>query len=64
MLNFAILTGRLIADPTFTQTEDSRYCCFSITVDRPTQSDKTTESDFFDCIAWEATGDIIASQTA
>ena len=60
MLNFAILTGRLIADPTFTQTEDSRYCCFSITVDRPTQNDKTTESDFFDCIAWEAMGEIIA----
>lgn len=60
MLNLTILTGRLTAAPIFTQTKGSRYCCFSIAVDRPTKTDKTCESDFFDCIAWEATGEIIA----
>lgn len=60
MLNLTILTGRLTATPTLIQTENSRYCCFSIAVDCPTQKSKTIETDIIDCIAWEATGEIIA----
>ena len=60
MLNLTILTGRLTDNPTITQTEDSRYCCFSIAVDCPTQKSKTIEINIIDCIAWEATGEIIA----
>lgn len=60
MLNVTILTGRLTADPTLTQTENSRYCRFSVAVDRPKRKDKEGKADFFNCVAWEGTAEIIS----
>lgn len=60
MLNVTILTGRLTADPKLTQTENSRYCRFSIAVARPKHKDKEAETDFFNCVAWEGTAEIIS----
>jgi single-strand DNA-binding protein len=61
MLNQIMLMGRLTADPEIRTTEDSRYCKFSIAVQRSKRKgENNAETDFFNCIAWNRNADVIA----
>lgn len=60
MLNTVLLTGRITANPELRNTGDSRYCKFSLAVQRPKRKgDETPETDFFNCIAWNGNADVI-----
>lgn len=52
MLNTVLLTGRITANPEPRNIGDSRYCKFSLAVQRPKRKgDESPETDFFNCIA-------------
>ena len=60
MLNTVLLTGRFTANPELRNTGDSRYCKFSLAVQRPKRKgDEIPETDFFNCIAWNRNADVI-----
>lgn len=60
MLNNLTIMGRLTADPEVRLTKsDVKVCNFSIAVQRPKRKDSEPEVDFFHCVAWRGTADII-----
>ena len=63
MVNLVVIEGRLTADPILEQSEKGnqlRYCRFSIANDRPKRKDEDTNTDFFNCVAFEATAEVIS----
>ena len=57
-INQVILMGRLTRDPeTRTTTSGKTVTSFSLAVDRQGQDD---QADFFDVVAWEKTGELVA----
>lgn len=63
MLNHIILMGRLTHDPELRYTGANKIpvASFSIAVDRNRSvKDAEKETDFFDCVAWRATGEFIS----
>ena len=61
MINNITIMGRLTADPELVKLEASEYCRFSIATARPKKKDvETAETDFFSCISWNSTANIIA----
>lgn len=60
MLNYVMMLGRLTADPEMRTTESgAEFTAFSVAVQRPKSKDKETETDFFDCIAWDKRARVI-----
>lgn len=60
MLNNVMLMGRITANPEIHTTGESRYCKFSLAVQRPKKKgDDTAETDFFNCKAWNGNADVI-----
>ena len=60
MLNNVTLMGRLTADPELRQTpKGNKVCNFSIAVQRPKQKDSDPETDFFQCVAWKGSAELI-----
>lgn len=60
MLNLVSLMGRLTAMPELKSTDNSHFCKFSLAVQRPKhKSEETSETDFFNCIAWNRNADVI-----
>lgn len=61
MLNNVMLMGRITADPEVKTTGESRYCKFCLAVQRPKKKgEESAETDFFNCIAWNGTADVVA----
>ena len=62
MLNKVILIGRITVVPESKATAESRYCKFGLAVQRPKRKgEDTSETDFFNCIAWNGTADVVAN---
>ena len=60
MLNVAILTGRLVADPELRHTKSNlAVTSFTIAVQRPYFKGKEQESDFINIVAWRTTAEFI-----
>lgn len=61
MLNNVTIMGRLTAEPEIRLTSNEiPVCNFSIAVQRPKKKDATdSEADFFSCVAWRGTAEII-----
>lgn len=60
MLNKVLMSGRLTADPEITIGGDSRYCNFSIAVERPKRKgEDKAEVDFFNCTAKDRNADVV-----
>lgn len=61
MLNYIMLIGRLVADPEKSEVNSDSTCCnFRIAVDRRKKKDGSeSKTDFFNCVAWNGTGDIV-----
>lgn len=60
MLNNITIMGRLTADPTVKKTPNGTLVCnFSIAVQRPKKKDSETETDFFNCVAWNGAAELI-----
>lgn len=60
MLNKVMLTGRFTADPELKTKDESRFSKFCLAVQRPKRKEeKTAETDFFNCIAWNRNADVI-----
>ncbi len=61
MLNHVLVQGRLTADPEIrTTTEGTSYTRFSVATERPRRKGaEEKETDFFSCIAWGKTAEII-----
>ena len=60
MLNNVTLMGRLTADPELRQTpKGNKVCNFSIAIQRPKQKDSDPETDFFQCVAWKGSAELI-----
>ncbi len=59
MFNQITLCGRLVKPPElrFTANTGTAVCSFTLAVDR---GDKDKTTDFFDCIAWQKTGELVA----
>ena len=50
----------MTADPEIQTKGESRYCKFSIAVERPKRKgEEKVEVDFFNCIAWNRNADVI-----
>ena len=58
MLNYIMLLGRLVAEPEITNGETTR-CNFRIAVERRKIKFGKCKTDFFNCVAWNGTADII-----
>ena len=63
MLNKIFVMGRLTHDPELRRTgSGTPVCSFSIACDRDFKSQSgEKETDFFDVVAWRATGELSAS---
>lgn len=62
MLNKVILIGRITVVPEIKTTAESRYCKFGLAVQRPKRKgEDTVETDFFNCIAWNGTADVVVN---
>lgn len=60
MLNNITIMGRLTADPEVRQTpKGNKVCNFSIAVQRPKQKGSEPETDFFQCVAWRGSAELI-----
>ncbi len=60
MLNFAVLTGRLTADPELKTTQSGiSVTSFSIAVTRKYRSDEEQQTDFINIVAWRQTAEFI-----
>lgn len=59
MINKVIMAGRLTADPEMRNAGESRYCRFTIAVQK--KGKEKNEADFFNCIAWNRNADTICS---
>lgn len=59
--NYVGLVGRLTADPEIKVTQNNhKVCSFSIARNRPKKNkDDATVADFFNCVAWNATAELI-----
>lgn len=56
-MNSINISGRLTKDPqAATLQSGTKYCKFTVAVDRPFQKDK---ADFIDVIAWDKTADLV-----
>ena len=61
MLNVAVLTGRLCADPELKQTQSGvSVVTICIAVDRRYKSGEDRQADFINVTAWRSTADFIA----
>ena len=62
MLNKVFLMGRMVATPELRRTKsDLSVCSFRIAVDRDfTGKGEEKETDFFDCVAWRKTGEVVS----
>lgn len=61
-MNRVILMGRLTADPVIRTTPaNKRVCSFTLAVDRRYAKEGQQRTDFINCVAWEKTGDFIAT---
>lgn len=57
-MNLVVITGRLTRDPSLKQTTTGTAVCnFSLAVDKRKREDG---ADFFDCVAWQKTAELIA----
>lgn len=62
MLNKVILIGRITVVPEIKTTAESKYCKFGLAVQRPKRKgEDTSETDFFNCIAWNGISDVVAN---
>ena len=59
-INVAILCGRLTKDPETRTAGDTTIVNFSVAVDRRFKRDGQPEADFFDCTAFNKTGEFIS----
>jgi len=61
MLNNITLMGRLTADPIlrYTTLNQVAVASFAIAVDRRIFKDRQKETDFFNIVAWQATGEFV-----
>ena len=61
-MNIAVLIGRLTAKPELSKTKNGdSYTRFTLAVDRDNvDSNGNRETDFFDCIAWRKTAELIS----
>ena len=61
MLNKVTLMGRLTADPIlrYTNTSQIPVASFAVAVDRRVFKDRPKETDFFNIVAWQATGEFV-----
>lgn len=60
-MNVVIMTGRLATTPECKTTANGKVLCyFRIGVDRSRRQNGKKESDFFNVIAWNGTGEAIA----
>lgn len=59
MLNKVVLMGRLVANPILrhTKTNQVPVASFAIAVNRRAAKDREKETDFFNVIAWNSTGE-------
>lgn len=64
MLNKIILMGRLTTDPEtkFLQSSNNSVTRFPLAVERDykAEGEEKPKADFFDCVAWNSTGEFIA----
>ena len=62
MLNHIEIQGRLTSDPELKTTDEGvSYCRFTIAVDRPKKQENGEKiADFFNCIVWNKTAEIVA----
>jgi single-strand DNA-binding protein len=61
-MNKIILSGRLTKDPTVEYTKKEKvYTRISIAVDRPYFPGKEKQADFFDCVAFGKTAEMIGN---
>jgi single-strand DNA-binding protein len=61
-MNIAILLGRLVKDPEFSQTQSGiPMCRFRIAVDKPYAKKDEEKANFFSCIAWRKTAEFIST---
>lgn len=56
-MNNVSLVGRMTADPSFSVVSEKGLCKFSIAVNDRFNKDN---ADFFDCVAWGKTAELIA----
>ena len=60
MLNKFMVASRLTADPEIKTAHDHRLCKFTIACDRPKRKgEEKTQTDFFDCTAWNRNADVV-----
>ena len=62
MLNHFIVMGRLTAEPEvrYTEKDKTPLCRFSIACTRPKRKDSEPETDFFNCVAWRNTAEVVS----
>ena len=54
MLNYIMMTGRIVNDLTVVTEDNYSYCKFSIAVDQPKRNGvDTVETDIFTCLAFD-----------
>jgi len=60
-MNKTMLKGRLTADPIlrYTNTSQTPVATFAIAVDRRIFKDRPRETDFFQIVAWQGTGEFV-----
>lgn len=59
-MNHIVIKGRIVHTPEVkTTTSDIKVCTFSVAVDRKYKSGGEKVTDFFDCVAWRGTAEII-----
>lgn len=61
-MNIIVMTGRLSTEPELRQTTNGTAVCnFSIAVPRDYKNEEGNyDSDFFNCVAWRGTGEMVA----
>ncbi len=61
MLNIAIMTGRLVADPEITVVgaNQNQKCAFRIAVPRRFKTENGPDSDFINVVAWNSRADFV-----
>lgn len=60
VLNNVTIMGRLTTDADVRITSNgNKVCSFSIAVQRPHRKDSDPEADFFSCVAWKGTAELI-----
>ena len=61
MMNTIVLIGRLTRDPELKYTNSGTAVCnFSIAVGRDYKRDNEPDVDFFNCVAWTKTAELVA----